>query len=171
MKPLNMLSKIWKSFCNRDRPFSSSTWSGRLFFCTKIFEFATAARRNRRIYYPPLSSAPFAVLECTATNAPNERKMAHPINLSLITVASTARCNVGKNAISTNKFRKKFWTTPWWRLGCLPKRTPPVWHCKCWQNGLPCLEKGWPWVKANVKDVGVLLTRKEHCAVSVQTPP
>mgnify|MGYP002644278938 FL=1 len=77
---------------------------------------STAARRNRRIYYPPLSSAPFAVLECTATNAPNERKMAHPINLSLITVASTARCNVGKNAISTSKFRKKFWTTPWWRL-------------------------------------------------------
>ena len=38
-------SKIWKSFCNRDRPFSSSTWSGRLFFCTKIFEFATAASR------------------------------------------------------------------------------------------------------------------------------
>ena len=38
-------SKIWKSFCNRDRPFSSSTWSGRLFFCTKIFEFATAANR------------------------------------------------------------------------------------------------------------------------------
>ena len=77
---------------------------------------STAARRNRRIYYPPLSSAPFAVLECTATNAPNERKMAHPINLSLITVASIARCNVGKNAISTSKFRKKFWTTPWWRL-------------------------------------------------------
>ena len=41
-------------------------------------------------------------------HAPNERKMAHPINLSLITVASTARCNVGKNAISTSKFRKKF---------------------------------------------------------------
>ena len=32
--------------------------------------------------------------------------MAHPINLSLITVASTARCNVGKNAISTSKFIK-----------------------------------------------------------------
>ena len=32
------------------------------------------------------------------------------------TGASTARCNVGKNAISTSKFRKKFWTTPWWRL-------------------------------------------------------
>ena len=37
MKPLNMLSKIWKSFCNRDRPFSSSTWSGRLFFCSGGF--------------------------------------------------------------------------------------------------------------------------------------
>ena len=77
---------------------------------------STAARRNRRIYYPPLSSAPFAMLECTATNAPNERKMAHPINLSLITVASIARCSVGKNAISTSRFKRKFWTTPWWRL-------------------------------------------------------
>ncbi len=37
--------QIWKSFCKSDRPFSSSTWSGRLFFCTKIFEFATAASR------------------------------------------------------------------------------------------------------------------------------
>ena len=37
MKPLNMLSKIWKSFCNRDRPFSSSTWSGRLFFLLRRF--------------------------------------------------------------------------------------------------------------------------------------
>ena len=35
-------------------------------------------RRNRRIYYPPLSSAPFAVLECIATNAPNERKDGTP---------------------------------------------------------------------------------------------
>lgn len=77
---------------------------------------STAARRNRRIYYPPLSSAPFAVLECTATNAPNERKMAHPINLSLITVASTARCNVGRSAISTSRFKRKFWTMLWWRL-------------------------------------------------------
>ena len=38
-------SQIWKSFCKSDRLFSSSTWSGRLFFCTKIFEFATAASR------------------------------------------------------------------------------------------------------------------------------
>ena len=37
--------QIWKSFCNQDRQLSSSTWSGRLFFCTKIFEFATAANR------------------------------------------------------------------------------------------------------------------------------
>ena len=37
--------QIWKSFCNQDRLFSSSTWSGRLFFCTKIFAFATAASR------------------------------------------------------------------------------------------------------------------------------
>ena len=36
-KPLNVLSKIWKSFCNRDRLLSSSTWSGRLFFCSGGF--------------------------------------------------------------------------------------------------------------------------------------
>ena len=38
-------SQIWKSFCRQDRPFSSSTWSGRLFFLQKVFEFATAASR------------------------------------------------------------------------------------------------------------------------------
>ena len=29
--------QIWKSFCKADRPFSSSTWSGRLFFCSGGF--------------------------------------------------------------------------------------------------------------------------------------
>ena len=75
-----------------------------------------ATRPSRHTCCLRLSNALSAEPECTATNAPNERKMAHPINLSLITVASIARCNVGKNAISTSKFRKKFWTTPWWRL-------------------------------------------------------
>ena len=42
--------QIWKSLCNRARPFSSSTWSGRLFFCTKIFAFATAASRVIRYH-------------------------------------------------------------------------------------------------------------------------
>lgn len=87
---------------------------------------STAAKRNRRIYYPHLSSAPFAVLECTATNAPNERKMAHPINLSLITAASTARCSVGKNAISTSRFRKKFSTTLWWKSSSSWSATPSL---------------------------------------------
>ena len=36
--------------------------------------------------------------------------------IDAVTVASIARCSVGRNAISTSKFRKKFWTTPWWRL-------------------------------------------------------
>ena len=113
-----MQEKINRTACTRasyrkncGTPHRSSCWRS-----PNDTNQSTAARRNRRIYYLPLSSAPFAVLECTATNAPSERKMAHPINLSLITVASTARCNVGKNAISTSKFRKKFWTTPWWRL-------------------------------------------------------
>ena len=42
--------QIWKSFCNQDRLLSSLTWSGRLFFCTKIFEFATAASRASRYH-------------------------------------------------------------------------------------------------------------------------
>ena len=37
--------QIWKSFCNQDRPFSSSTWSGRLFFAREVFAFAVAASR------------------------------------------------------------------------------------------------------------------------------
>ena len=56
MKPLNMLSKIWKSFCNRDRPFSSSTWSGRLFFAQEVFAFASAA--NRASWYQLASFEP-----------------------------------------------------------------------------------------------------------------
>ena len=44
-EPPQCAFQIWKSLCNRARPFSSSTWSGRLFFYTKIFEFATAASR------------------------------------------------------------------------------------------------------------------------------
>mgnify|MGYP006890212923 CR=1 FL=1 len=43
--------QIWKSFCNQDRQLSSSTWSGRLFFCTKIFAFATAASRAHRYHF------------------------------------------------------------------------------------------------------------------------
>ena len=42
--------QIWKSFCNQDRQLSSSTWSWRLFFCTKIFAFATAASRVTRYH-------------------------------------------------------------------------------------------------------------------------
>ena len=30
-------SQIWKSFCKSNRPFSSSTWSGRLFFLLRRF--------------------------------------------------------------------------------------------------------------------------------------
>ena len=42
--------QIWKSFCNQDRPFSSSTWSGRLFFCSENFVFASAASRASRYH-------------------------------------------------------------------------------------------------------------------------
>ena len=49
MKPLNMLSKIWKSFCNRDRPFSSSTWSGRLFFCSESFCICSRSKQGELV--------------------------------------------------------------------------------------------------------------------------
>lgn len=42
---------------------------------SKRYEPVNRSKTEQRIYYPPLSSAPFAVLECTATNAPNERKI------------------------------------------------------------------------------------------------
>ena len=45
MKPLNVLSKFENHFANQTVRFSSSTWSGRLFFCTKIFAFSTATSR------------------------------------------------------------------------------------------------------------------------------
>ena len=38
-------SQIWKSFCDQDRPFSSFTWCGRLFFAQEVFELAIAASR------------------------------------------------------------------------------------------------------------------------------
>ena len=39
-------SQIWKSLCKNDRPFSSSTWSGRLFFCSKSSELAFHYKQN-----------------------------------------------------------------------------------------------------------------------------
>lgn len=50
MKPLNILSKLRKSFCDQDRPFSSFTWCGRLFFAQEVFEFAIAASRVIRYH-------------------------------------------------------------------------------------------------------------------------
>ena len=40
-------SQIWKSFCKSDRPFSSSTWSGRLFFCKKNFSHLQPPQAGR----------------------------------------------------------------------------------------------------------------------------
>ena len=42
--------QIWKSFCDQDRPFSSFTWCGRLFFAQEVFEFAIAASRASRYH-------------------------------------------------------------------------------------------------------------------------
>ena len=51
MKPLNMLSKIWKSFCNQNRLLSSSTWSGRLFSARKIFRICNRRKQGEPV--PP----------------------------------------------------------------------------------------------------------------------
>ena len=52
--------QIWKLFSNQDRPFSSSTWSGRLFFAQEVFAFASAA--NRASWYQ------LAIFESDFTN-------------------------------------------------------------------------------------------------------
>ena len=49
MKPLNALPQIWKSFCNWDRPFSSSTWSGRLFFCSGNFCICNRSKQGKLV--------------------------------------------------------------------------------------------------------------------------
>ena len=48
--------QIWKSFCNQDRPFSSSTWSGRLFFCSG--GFCVCIHRKQVLAQECASSAP-----------------------------------------------------------------------------------------------------------------
>ena len=47
MKSLNMLSKVWKSFCKSDRPFSSFTWCGRLFFLLRKFSSLQSQQAGR----------------------------------------------------------------------------------------------------------------------------
>ena len=41
--------QIWKSFCNWDRPFSSSTWSGRLFFCSGNFCICNRSKQGKLV--------------------------------------------------------------------------------------------------------------------------
>ena len=43
--------QIWESFCNQDRPFSSSTWSGRLFFCSGSFRVCNRSKQGEPV--PP----------------------------------------------------------------------------------------------------------------------
>ena len=42
-------SQIWKSFCKSDRPFSSSTWSGRLFSARKIFRICNRHKQGELV--------------------------------------------------------------------------------------------------------------------------
>ena len=41
--------QIWKSFCKSNRPFSSSTWSGRLFFCSGGFCVCIRSKQGKFI--------------------------------------------------------------------------------------------------------------------------
>ena len=42
-------SQIWKSFCSQDRPFSSSTWSGRLFFSSESFWVCNRSKQGELV--------------------------------------------------------------------------------------------------------------------------
>ena len=42
-------SQIWKTFCNWDRPFLSSTWSGRLFFCSGSFRVCIRSKQGEPV--------------------------------------------------------------------------------------------------------------------------
>ena len=44
-------SKTWKAFCKSNRPFSSSTWSGRLFSARKIFHICNRRKQGEPV--PP----------------------------------------------------------------------------------------------------------------------
>ena len=44
-------SQIWKSFCDQDRPFSSFTWCGRLFFCSGSFRVCNRSKQGEPV--PP----------------------------------------------------------------------------------------------------------------------
>ena len=42
-------SQIWKSFCDQDRPFSSFTWCGRLFFCSGSFRVCNRSKQGELV--------------------------------------------------------------------------------------------------------------------------
>ena len=42
-------SKTWKAFCKSNRPFSSSTWSGRLFFCSESFCICSRSKQGELV--------------------------------------------------------------------------------------------------------------------------
>ena len=41
--------QIWKSFCDQDRPFSSFTWCGRLFFCSENFRVCIRSKQGELV--------------------------------------------------------------------------------------------------------------------------
>ena len=42
-------SKTWKSFCKSNRPFSSFTWCGRLFFCSGSFRVCIRSKQGELV--------------------------------------------------------------------------------------------------------------------------
>ena len=49
MKPLNVLSKFENHFANQTVRFSSSTWSGRLFFCSESFCICSRSKQGELV--------------------------------------------------------------------------------------------------------------------------
>ena len=58
--------QIWKSFCSQDRPFLSSTWSGRLFFFLENFRVCIRSKQGSRYQ--------LAIFESDFTN-PNSKTL------------------------------------------------------------------------------------------------
>ena len=56
-------SQIWKSLCKNDRPFSSSTWSRRLFFCSEKFRVCIPLQTERAIQ-PSLFTKVSIIFSC-----------------------------------------------------------------------------------------------------------
>ena len=94
--------QIWKSFCNQDRPFSSSTWSGRLFFCSENFRVCIRSKQvelvpTRKFWIRFFYKSDFKN-DCWASPKPD-------IQYKIAPTAYLNRCWIS-NFFEKNSFRK-----------------------------------------------------------------